>query len=403
MVGLVVTKVKAHSLARINGTKSFVNLAGSFTYPVLNPFRLAPAEDTPTITQAAVTTSALKSGIITDSAGWFREKRIGVAENTPGVNQTSSANLDFDLTTRYRYLAVPQPVAGSASNAPQYVSTPIKPGGTPQAAYWLFNLEFVTSSPQVSFRINTVTTNATFGMIYVNGLRVQENSWRMTSAGGASYEIVLTFPSAAARTIKIVGMNNNQGRWGGVGVAGGYTVSKPTTPAGPLFAIIGDSWVNGASTYPDGTNATETYPWRLAHLMGYTNILQAGIGGTGYVATTGGVAESNFAGRVDAVVAMNPDVLIFSGGRNDDVGTSASIQAAVESCLDRTSTVPKRYVVSTAANSQTVVQGAIIAGAASRGVQFIDVDRDAIPKGTDGIHPTFDGHRILAEQIFSKL
>lgn len=357
---------------------------------------LAPASDVPVITFSALAASAVST--IANSPGWLREKRVGVAENVPGASQTSTADLDIDGSTRFRFPGVPSAV-GTTSNAPQYVATPLKPGGAPQAAYWLFNLEFVLEgSNEVEIRLNAPLTSPTFGMVLVNGRRIQDTTIVATGMSGG-YAAKLTFPTVERRVIKIIGLNNNQGRFGGVATGPGGLVRKTPRTITRRIAVIGDSFTNGAGTPPDGARANETYIWRLAMLMGADEVVQAGIGGTGWVTQVGALPESVFGGRIAAVLAMDPDVLIFSGGRND--ANSTEVKAAVDAALAATTSVPERWVIATTTATQTVVFSQMQAGAFEAGVPFVDVDREALEIGSDGIHPTFAGHVALANQVYT--
>ena len=58
----------------------------------------------------------------------MREKRVGVAETAAGASQTSTAALDLNGSTRYRYPGVPSAI-GFPSNPGQYAATDLQPGG----------------------------------------------------------------------------------------------------------------------------------------------------------------------------------------------------------------------------------------------------------------------------------
>lgn len=359
-------------------------------------FALTPPEDTPVVTSAAVGASAVST--IAGSAGWYREKRIGVAETAPGAAQTSTAGLDIAGSTRFRYPALPS-AAGHAANAGNYILTDYKPGGSPQNARWLCNVEFITSSPTVEFRLRAPVANPAFGTIKVNGKYVQDHNFIATAAAGAGYGVKLSFPDSRPRRILVMGLSASEGDFGGVAVASGYTVVEPTNTPTRRIAFITDSYGNGAGTFATaGAGSTETFIWRLATYMGADEVIPAGIGSTGWTAILTGQPTSNFAGRISAVMAMNPHVVVFAGGRNDsDVG----LQAAVEASLDAVGTGVERYVMRTSANTSTAVNAAIAAACASRGVPYLDVNIDAIPKIADGIHPTFQGHKDLADAAFN--
>jgi len=355
---------------------------------------LATGDDVPTFTYAAITASA--GPTISGSAGWLREKRTGVAEVAAGGTQTSTAELDLTGSTRFRYSGVPA-AAGWTSNAGQYVETDYKPGGSSQNAKWLFNVEFVLDgADEVEIRLNAPSANPRLGMVVVNGRRILATPIIATAAAGGGYSAKLTFPTIARRHIKIYGLNGNQGRFGGVAVPAGGTVTKPTRTITRRVAIIGDSFTNGAN----GVSSVETFAWDLARKMHADEVIQAGIGGTGFINQINSEAASVYAGRIATVMGMNPHAVVFVGGRND--GNDAGLQAAVEACLDATAGV-ERWVVSQDLSSPGNL--AIKAAANGRTVPFADMSdhMSTCEISNDGVHPTFAGHRTFANLAWERM
>ena len=376
-----------------------VYVGDNLVWSATSPLDLAPAIDQPTIVTSAVGASAAST--IAGSPGWLREKRTGVAETAAGGAQSSTNALDISGSTRFYYPGILS-ASGSASNPGAYVSSDFKPGSTAalQNARWLMAIDIVTNSPVVEYRMNAVATGGRFGLIFVNGKRISETATLHTSPpnAGSGLAVKLTFPDSRSRRVTVYGLNHNEGRWGGVAIGAGYTISKPA-PGGRKVAIIGDSYVNGSGTVPTGATGVETFAWPLALLLGGDEIIQAGIGSTGYVATLSGEPTSNFAGRVAPILSLDPDVVIIAGGRND---VATGLQAAVTSLLTSLSTIPELYVMPTASEStQADVRSAISAACTSAGRPYLNVAIDALPKGGDGIHPTFDGHKALAADAFS--
>ena len=364
--------------------------------PVIDPLALAPSSDQPTLSYTALGASAAPT--LSGATTWLREKRTGVAEST-GIGGSSN-DLDLQGSTRFRYPGL-YTGPGYTANPTQYVQSTNLPGGSSQNAYWQFGLDFMTDSDAVELRLNSPATSIVTGLIFVNGKRVQEQPFRSTDrTAGSGYSLTLTFPSAATRRITIYGLNNNTGRFGGVAVPAGFSVWKPTQQVTRRIAFIGDSYTGGAGSAPTGASRLETYMWRLGILMGGDELINAGIGATGFLAMAGGDAASIFAERVDEVLSMNPDVIVIAGGRND---STTGLQAAVENVLSLTSSVPEVYVFSTAANGQTGVRGAIQSACEARSVPYLDIDINALEMGSDGIHPTWQGHQDLADAVYAKI
>lgn len=364
---------------------------------VSDAFAPPPAADTPVITF--------------DAAGYgtlVAPKRIGDVAN---------AGLDMDGDTRFRYFGFPQGVATPADPT-QFVDTTLKPGGATQAAAWPFSVEFETTSDIVQVKSRAGTASPNQGIILVNGRFVQDTRILSTTAAGSWTRMRLTFPSTGYRRIQIIGLNPTLGSFGGVQVTTGHSVIRPNYAVKRRIAIIGDSLTNGSGVAPGGAATSETYALRLAYLMGADQVILAGIGGTGWVTQSGGETQSHFGARVAPVVAMDPDVIIFMGSRNDP--TATGVQAAVEAALDGCASVPEVYVTGTVtATGFTAQNAAVKAGTEAKGRKFVDLagiiygtgKAGALTNdgnadffiGTDGIHPTHEGHKYMARRFLEAI
>lgn len=369
----------------------------------------APA-NTPVITDYGMGASVAST--IDATALTYREKRTAAVEavgsRTPSTVQVDASVLDLVGSTHFYYSNVSSNTFGVAANPGQYVQTDFKPGSTAalQNALWLFNVETLTEAPVVEFRFRAPVTNFSFGMVLVDGLRVQESAYSTVSTAGSGWAVRLTFPGPSAvgtpRRIQVLGAGNVGGNFGGMACSSGYSLVKPARTITKRVAFIGDSFSNGAGAYPTGTGGTETFIWDLARMMGADETIQAGIGSTGFNAILTGQPTSNFAGRISQVMAWNPTHVIFVGGRND---TAATLTADVQACLDAVGAGVYRAVISSASQSTGSAQlSAMQAAVASRaGVRMIATDVDALPKLGDAIHPTFAGHKTLAVNSYALL
>lgn len=360
-----------------------------------SPFRLAPDYNIPVITFEPYDVWS-DASTIPGSPGRLREKRVGAAETAAGAGQGSTGDLDLTGSTHYRYHGFP--VAHDyAPNSTRLVQTTLKPGGSSQFAYWLFGEDYITSSPSMRIALVPVATNGVLGFITVDGLAISDRATILEATGGNPTEAVLTFPDARPRTIRIEGLNQNQGRFGGITVENGYTISKATNPIQRRIAFIGDSFVNGNGLGIDEggksrASETETFVWRLAKYMGADEVLQVGVGATGFVAGGGDGAPGIYEARVAAVLALDPDVLVFSGGYND---TTPGLLAAIQSALDASKSVAERYIIFT--GPDPAVRAVYETAGASRGVPVASPDTIGIAKLADNIHPSYEGHQQLAE------
>jgi lysophospholipase L1-like esterase len=180
--------------------------------------------------------------------------------------------------------------------------------------------------------------------------------------------------------------------------------------------------------------AIDSYPWGaqgalIGDLLGQADCWSSGVGGSGWMAPA--VHDRSwFNERVDIdVVARAPDVIVEMGGGNDAVlnPSQAAIQPLIETWLSKVlAAKPETIVfmtgpliVSNASAAHLTIQAAKQAAAAKfpRSVGFIDTltdpwvsgtgrvgattgdgNRDWVT-GTDGAHPTAEGHRFLAGRV----
>ena len=198
------------------------------------------------------------------------------------------------------------------------------------------------------------------------------------------------------------------------------------------MVVHGDSMVasvvdSGAGPFLHGATGDV-----IANLSGQPDCWSAGVGGTGWLATASGT-RSTFNQRVDLdVIAPAPDVVWEMGGLNDSSAagvTQAGLQALVETWLGRvTAALPNVLVLMTGPmlpkpgiTNTGLVRDAKAAAAAKypRNVRFIDnvaaawvtgtgrqgaVVGDGSADwitGTDGTHPTADGHVHNARRFVS--
>ncbi|BDZ40839.1 hypothetical protein GCM10025865_01380 [Paraoerskovia sediminicola] len=271
------------------------------------PLTIASSADQPVITFDLARDYG-EAPTIAGSPGWCREKRVGYPETPPGGSQWQDAPVDLEGSTYFSYPGVPA-IDAWVGNAGDYAQPPLKPGGDSQYAYWPLNVEFVTSSPEVEFRLLAPAASIEPGRILVNGFPISDEQTEVTTPAGNEYTMRLTFPAPAQRTITVIALDAIPGRFGGAAVASGYTITKSEVQ--PRVAIIGDSYTNGAGD----VFIQDTFAWRLADAIGGGRApILAGIGGTGPTATINSQPESAYSGRVAAVMALAPSTVIVSGG-----------------------------------------------------------------------------------------
>ena len=177
----------------------------------------------------------------------------------------------------------------------------------------------------------------------------------------------------------------------------------------PVVVVIGDSFTSGSDM-----NAGPTWAERLGAKQ-HWNLHRDGESGTGFL--NDGPTRS-FQKRLPDVIKKyaSPDMVIVAGGHNDIARfPPAQIDRAAGEVLDQLHDAwPDARVellsplVSGTPTEASLAQTARFREVATRHhADFIDVSRflDGVPGGigSDGIHPTDNGHSILARKIAASL
>lgn len=196
--------------------------------------------------------------------------------------------------------------------------------------------------------------------------------------------------------------------------------SHPKPPRPPLVMFLGDSYTVGRlGQVPEHSYAAET-----ARLLDWQVII-GGFRGTGFVSR--GHVGKNFAGLFEEQLGWRPapDMLIISGGHNDRRYTPDLVAGAARRLITR---VRQRWPKSKLliigpmwggdpVSSVTAVRDALAAVADQAGVPFVDPLGEQWITGnrrrgtgnapgyilSDGIHPTPDGARHIAERLTADL
>lgn len=377
--------------ARINAVREVV--ARSYDPP--------PLYDIPVVTSVALG----GEGAFIASGSWFTATRVG------GV---ATAAPDVDAETKWKYHGLTTEMMSASGVLPQYyVIANWKPGGAASAAGWPFYIEFETNSAKVLVSESTPVANPALDAVVVNGRRAVGSTARIAAAGGGLYT-GLTFPDARPRRIGYWVCGTSQ-RFQGLYMPTAQPPTRPKYPSVRKVAVIGDSFVNGAS----GATNLETFAWRVADNLGADEIILGGIGGTRWAQASSGTADqltSHFGGgRLNTILTMNPDVIVFVGSINDGSSTDAEIRAGVALALGKCAAVPEVYVVGSVKAGFDAMNTSVKTATLTAGRRFVDCNnliygtgKVGTPTGdgnadfyitTDGVHPSFDGHQFLAGKI----
>jgi lysophospholipase L1-like esterase len=166
----------------------------------------------------------------------------------------------------------------------------------------------------------------------------------------------------------------------GIRVASGYNIWRPVQGYRRRLVIVGDSLSAGA----DGIERISMWPWDLGRLLACDDILNASIGGTGWVSDGSGVA--NFGNRVATdilPILKSTDIVLFVGSRNDPTGQAASVTSTVNTIVRSVAKAQQTYVAGTF-TALTISNDAVKAGAAAAARPFIDASNWITGNGRTG-------------------
>ncbi|PZS29905.1 MAG: SGNH/GDSL hydrolase family protein [Pseudonocardiales bacterium] len=186
----------------------------------------------------------------------------------------------------------------------------------------------------------------------------------------------------------------------------GVQTPPPPTSTGPhlVAAFVGDSYTVGFGA----SDLSHRWSTLVAQHFGWTE-KNFGIGGTGYAA-----AAPAYPTRIPAVAAVNPEVVIVSGGFNDLIQGVTDIQfqqaaymtfALLRSALPRARIVAIRpfYPASPPTPRVPVIAEAVRQAVTAVGGIYLDIGSplagQTADMSIDQIHPNDTGYRSLADAV----
>jgi lysophospholipase L1-like esterase len=198
----------------------------------------------------------------------------------------------------------------------QFNSTTVSGSLNPYVA----RVEIVADAAKISFSILNVGSG--YARFIVNGQYVSLTP--TTPAGGGGY-ISLDFTSAGGRAVRSIIIEMAGLHFNSVWVGPTETVTKATGSVQRMM-IVGDSFTGtgGMSTLFQG------FAQIVADLLGIRDVWNNGVGGTGYLATSG---QTTFRQRLSDMVTAAPDVALIVGGHNDTAFAPGAVQTEVRTYL----------------------------------------------------------------------
>ena len=254
----------------------------------------------------------------------------------PPTITTATSNPDGALSNQYRMDTTPSvftwgggtPInyAGNGYFRVPVVTLPTGSGnvvGSRSANAWY--VEMVTDAPKLLLHFLAQVTEP--GVWFeVDGQAVGTTTPFPATSGNAFYS--LDFGSSKIRRVRC--WTNKAAGFMRAYVGPTYKVWAP--PPAPVMALVGDS--NGANTVGglgSGALRPQGFSAQLGQMIGYDDVRQVALGGTGFVATGSFNSTYGDATRIADVVAANPEIVMLNATTND-VG-QAGVQAAALAAL----------------------------------------------------------------------
>lgn len=311
--------------------------------------------------------------------------------------------------------------------------------GVPDSSYYLptsrypntyasgqanYSLEFWTDAASFEIKFKYISSTASKYRLTVDDRKITDLA--ITCAGttiGSSHVLKAVFSTATPRKIRF---DFTTMPFGGLFLAPGATAWK-STPMGGRLGVLGDSISDGSNENTGAGIGTWTY--RLARLLGVTDVWDQSRGGTGYI-TPGTFATLGNRVALD-ITPYNFDRLIVSAGYNDNGGVQADIATAATALFAALKTAMPNgeiFVIGCHSNtgspaaSITNTDNTIKAAALAAGFPFVSPLSGAVYDGggnllatqgawittanaagyigTDGVHPNDNGHVYFSRRIY---
>ena len=251
--------------------------------------------------------------------------------------------------------------------------------------YWATS--FLTDAPKLAIRVGASLRPY---YLIVDGQYVTLSGTNPNVGG--TFWIVLDFTSNGGRKVRRITVESDTSSdFISANVDPQSQVWAPDASDNIRAIVIGDSYTSGGNSFPIA--GLLSWPAQAGKLLGWSDIWNSGIGGTGYINNNSG-NSLNFQGRLSDVTTHAPDVVMIMGGINDTSFPPSQVQSAVLAYLQaiRNAGIAAPIIVtgifgSNAGAAQVSTENAILLGMR----QFSDPLIYFIPIATDPTGPWSTG------------
>lgn len=273
------------------------------------------------------------AGITDNTVVWFFYGLTSTTSNSAiAPTVTTTASLPGPLTNAYVIQTndanffysggVPSVVFSTQYRFPAANASPSSGNATANGNNYSFGVSFYTDAPKFTIRVGFSGRPYYF---IVDGQYI--SLFGSNPAGSGTYYTVLDFTSVGGRKPRLITMeSDSSSTFLQVNVDSASQVWAPDTNNSIRVIVEGDSYTSGGNAFPIAGNTS--WPAQVGKLLGWNDVWNAAIGGTGYISTNGGL-NLNLLGRITDITANSPNIVLVMAGADDArVFTMPQIQAA---------------------------------------------------------------------------
>lgn len=177
----------------------------------------------------------------------------------------------------------------------------------------LLRFEFETDADQLEILVRSEDSTHAKYRLWVDGQLVTASESTVIGSSTSWRRIKVVFASATNRRITFEGQELT---FGGIFALPTRTTWPTSRDIGPKVIVVGDSY--GTSFDTDVKWVWDSYAVVAGRLLNW-NVNPSFVSGTGYLQDGFGTGEANYGARFATdVTALSPDIVVFTGGLNDN-------------------------------------------------------------------------------------
>jgi lysophospholipase L1-like esterase len=288
----------------------------------------------------------------------------------------------------------------------------------------LLRFEFETDTDQFEILVRSENSTRSKYRIWVDGQVVSADASESIGTSGSWKRIKVVFTSASQRRILFEGQEMT---FGGIYRHPTRTIWPTSRDIGPKVVVVGDSY---GQMYDTAVRwVWDSFAMVAGRLLNW-NVYPNCISGTGYLNDGYGAGEKTYYERFTSDVTVhNPDIVVFTGGLNDNGLTLANVNTAIGNTFSLAksdlpsarlmalwpfSPISTYYYSLATIGGYIATQGAtygvtVIGDATSGPISYINgsgkigattgVGNSDYYTRTDGYHLTDDGYELLGRMM----